>query len=449
LFSDKTCAFPHTGNVKLDWSRWFRDCIAESAKQLRGAERWLRTNPKRIFLDSKCMQPFPLSLDQIANAKVHRVIVALGAQERCKQLWGGSGSLRIVPAITGKAHHDLKNCDVQPFTVGSLSDDSGHFHILDDFTLPLLLKELDTITDFVSYLEFKEALLRANKVEMIAGEENLLALFLRRYLGSRDWQAALEKPHDEAELKIKDGPWRRFTETSLYLQARKALEQSYLWDGIIRQFAAHAFEGTLVPGSPESVAENEQVLRAMAQEPRWARGFLALKMIDRWANFAKDRVDYRIVESPTLAGTAYVFVFVPKSSEAALTYREDRQEYLHSYCWLVATKHPEYDRIYGIASEAGDEPYRTFDILAVEGKWSPQLESIAAEIRKELDVTGGGHVHRFKEELAAFQAVEALKKTSLRAHRRLDGKIGRNDLCPCGSGKKYKRCCLPRRRTDI
>jgi tetratricopeptide (TPR) repeat protein len=23
-------------------------------------------------------------------------------------------------------------------------------------------------------------------------------------------------------------------------------------------------------------------------------------------------------------------------------------------------------------------------------------------------------------------------------------KLGRNDQCPCGSGKKYKRCCLPR-----
>ena len=22
-------------------------------------------------------------------------------------------------------------------------------------------------------------------------------------------------------------------------------------------------------------------------------------------------------------------------------------------------------------------------------------------------------------------------------------KLGRNDTCPCGSGKKYKRCCLP------
>ncbi|HLE85676.1 MAG TPA: SEC-C metal-binding domain-containing protein [Thermoanaerobaculia bacterium] len=25
-------------------------------------------------------------------------------------------------------------------------------------------------------------------------------------------------------------------------------------------------------------------------------------------------------------------------------------------------------------------------------------------------------------------------------------KIGRNDPCPCGSGKKYKRCCLERDR---
>jgi len=26
--------------------------------------------------------------------------------------------------------------------------------------------------------------------------------------------------------------------------------------------------------------------------------------------------------------------------------------------------------------------------------------------------------------------------------RRLGKHIGRNDKCPCGSGKKYKRCCL-------
>jgi uncharacterized protein len=25
--------------------------------------------------------------------------------------------------------------------------------------------------------------------------------------------------------------------------------------------------------------------------------------------------------------------------------------------------------------------------------------------------------------------------------QRSSGKIGRNELCPCGSGRKYKRCC--------
>lgn len=25
--------------------------------------------------------------------------------------------------------------------------------------------------------------------------------------------------------------------------------------------------------------------------------------------------------------------------------------------------------------------------------------------------------------------------------RRSEPKVGRNDLCPCGSGKKFKQCC--------
>ena len=27
-------------------------------------------------------------------------------------------------------------------------------------------------------------------------------------------------------------------------------------------------------------------------------------------------------------------------------------------------------------------------------------------------------------------------------HKHSHNKIGRNDYCPCGSGKKYKYCCL-------
>ena len=31
---------------------------------------------------------------------------------------------------------------------------------------------------------------------------------------------------------------------------------------------------------------------------------------------------------------------------------------------------------------------------------------------------------------------------TLRQKQRKPPKIGRNELCPCGSGKKFKKCCL-------
>ena len=34
------------------------------------------------------------------------------------------------------------------------------------------------------------------------------------------------------------------------------------------------------------------------------------------------------------------------------------------------------------------------------------------------------------------------QEPQLRPQQRFDRKIGRNELCPCGSGKKYKKCCM-------
>ena len=41
-----------------------------------------------------------------------------------------------------------------------------------------------------------------------------------------------------------------------------------------------------------------------------------------------------------------------------------------------------------------------------------------------------------EEELKKFYK-EQKESTTIRKPK----KIGRNDLCPCGSGKKYKKCC--------
>ncbi len=48
-------------------------------------------------------------------------------------------------------------------------------------------------------------------------------------------------------------------------------------------------------------------------------------------------------------------------------------------------------------------------------------------------------------ELSALEAeAETLRGTRLESAKLTRGRIGRNDPCPCGSGKKYKSCCLNR-----
>ena len=44
IFSDKACAFPDTGHLALDWSRWFRKAILKSAAQVWGAECWINAD---------------------------------------------------------------------------------------------------------------------------------------------------------------------------------------------------------------------------------------------------------------------------------------------------------------------------------------------------------------------------------------------------------------------
>jgi len=259
LFSDKSCGFPDTGNVNLDWSRWYRKTILESAEQIFGAERWLKKHPERVFLDNKCAQRLPLSLAHISNCRFLRIVVALGAQQRCRQYRGGSGSLILAPELSAIAQCDAGSANLKPFCIGDIKPQAGHFHVFDDFTLPLILKELDTIADFISYLEFKEALFNSKKVGTIIGEENLLALFLSEFVHTGEWKTLLARTKVGMVFDIKDGGWELFSKSTSYQKAQEIFQHSYVWDRIIQEFATHAFGGTLVEGSVATVAENEEI----------------------------------------------------------------------------------------------------------------------------------------------------------------------------------------------
>ena len=84
-------------------------------------------------------------------------------------------------------------------------------------------------------------------------------------------------------------------------------------------------------------------------------------------------------------------------------------------------------------------------ILAHEHDPDPELrpypEPISAERRKTLIVHLAAGVMYIYKYFAAKRTMTIHPDADNTTHRRPTLKVGRNDPCPCGSGKKYKRCC--------
>jgi len=85
----------------------------------------------------------------------------------------------------------------------------------------------------------------------------------------------------------------------------------------------------------------------------------------------------------------------------------------------------------------------------IHGRDIPEMEIIRRERKTELE--------RRKEQKKEFDDLlgkaqgqstsnQEFKKGSVVPFRRVALKVGRNDPCPCGSGKKYKKCCLNKKQ---
>jgi hypothetical protein len=136
IFSDKDVQFPNSGDLDLDWKRWFKRAILASAKQVWGAERWIREFPDKLFLDASCQTPFPVPFPDMSQVRFHRILVAHDGARRCREELGGSGSFILVPDIIGDAHTNEK---AKPFMIGQLDAAKGFVHVA---VHPLLLRPL-------------------------------------------------------------------------------------------------------------------------------------------------------------------------------------------------------------------------------------------------------------------------------------------------------------------
>lgn len=117
----------------------------------------------------------------------------------------------------------------------------------------------------------------------------------------------------------------------------------------------------------------------------------------------------------------------------------------HQIDFIVDTHHAstreELDRS-SVESWAMNSKWLGLEIVQVEkGTASDQEGKVEFKCHFELD--GKVHVHHelstFKKEGNQWFFVDgSLCHSTVRRH---EPKIGRNDPCVCGSGKKYKKCC--------
>ena len=82
-------------------------------------------------------------------------------------------------------------------------------------------------------------------------------------------------------------------------------------------------------------------------------------------------------------------------------------------------------------------------IIQVEGGQSTDTQgNIIFGAYYEAEGKNHEHLEKsfFEKEKGEWKFLDA-QSVQVGTFKRLEPKVGRNDACPCGSGKKYKKCC--------
>ena len=349
----------------------------------------------------------------------------------------------IMPYITGEAHYAYPTHPVIPFAVGDVNPSRGFVHVLDDQSLETVLRTLDTFPDFITYLTRKEQLIRSGNLLGAAGEDELLAVYLTHT--NEQGEHYFPIPDATTSVFFDEGFWKDFEQNPQRIAQIEANEISYLWDGLIEEFAKHMLAGTSSFRSHADVREIEPALRYMAAESRVRRRMLATSLVavmEREPS-ASLRHAVRVGGSPDSSDPWYVFLTLEqKRDDDETEYRRKRRELLEAYCLVARYLNPAVPAIVGIAMEPGlNREHRSEDVLAFDaGDWSPETEARARYLHEEVGLL------RERREFACtmneYPAVTKANPIRATAPTKPDvGKNPRNTLCRCGSGKKFKKCC--------
>lgn len=432
LFSDKTSVFPVTGDLNIHWGRWHKRAIIKSRSQLNLAERWLRKTPEKVYLDAKCTHRVPVEIPSGSNVRIHKIAIAHGATDRCKSERSGRGGLLMNAAPGGLD---------SPLTICITPSKGGMVHVFDDTSVDVVLRECDTLADFVFYLRSKEELIRAAGISGLFYEQDLLATHLLMRAG--DPIGGFGR-RDSQKLTVENDLWNNIKQRRVYAEKKNADRVSYLWDNIIELAAEDARKGKLIYENNGFVS-TETVLRVMASESRFARRVLSIQLVNLLETAERDTKVRRVLRPPKetwASQTLYVFFSFPFETSLSLEERKYRVFHMYRYCLAIASMNRDCPCVLGIGTEAGiGNDGRSYDWCLVRvGDWNQKLESEAEEARRELNVMNKDNVRMSRMQVEEYPQVLTAVPLARSEVRKVWGKVGANAPCPCGSGKKFKRC---------
>ncbi|MEJ2528816.1 MAG: YchJ family protein [Gammaproteobacteria bacterium] len=114
--------------------------------------------------------------------------------------------------------------------------------------------------------------------------------------------------------------------------------------------------------------------------------------------------------------------------------------------YLAESLHPEHRSDYDAAATrrwANNADWLGLEIRSTKDGGESDTEGEVEFIANYRD-NGVSHTHheisRFKKEAGRWYYVDG-DTPKVATYKKEQPKVGRNEPCPCGSGKKYKKCC--------
>ena len=179
----------------------------------------------------------------------------------------------------------------------------------------------------------------------------------------------------------------------------------------------------------------------MAKEPRVSRRAISdaiIQSIQKFPSHNGDGILRNLSFIPSFfKGTGYVFLQISARNitDYDNDYRPKRQALLNVACGAAKNKFPHLKKVVGIAIDApryaGNRNSEEFILLECE-KWMDDDRTRYEDLNRDL---------RFFQTQRLGVNPRHVVEFPPRNEDRRARKIGRNDPCPCGSGKKFKRCC--------